>query len=77
MAAPFDPTDPQHLTPEQRLDELTALLATGVRRVLALRLTRPESLQDLSRNGLDVSAEKSVHASRPVNATGDEERSSA
>ena len=28
----FDPTDPRHLTPEQRLDELTALLATGVRR---------------------------------------------
>ncbi len=77
MAAPFDPTDPQHLTPEHRLDELTALLATGVRRVLALRLPPPESLQNSSRNGLDVSGDKSVHASRPVNATGARERSSA
>jgi hypothetical protein len=42
MAAPFDPTDPQHLTAEQRLDELTSLLATGVRRVLTLRLPPPQ-----------------------------------
>jgi len=34
MAVPFDPTDPRHLTPEQRLDKLTALLATGMRRAL-------------------------------------------
>jgi hypothetical protein len=32
MAVPFDPTDPRNLTPEQRLDELTPLLAMGVRR---------------------------------------------
>src|SRR5690348_5513013 len=31
----FDPTDPKHLTPEQRLDELCALLATGTRRLIA------------------------------------------
>ena len=37
MAVPFDPTDPSSLTPEQRLDELAAILATGVRRVLVLR----------------------------------------
>ena len=37
MAAPFDPTDPQHLAPEQRLDELTSVLATGVRRLLSIR----------------------------------------
>ena len=30
-ARPFDPADPRHLTPEQRLDELAALLAIGVR----------------------------------------------
>ena len=29
MAAVYDPTDPIHLSPEQRLDELAALLATG------------------------------------------------
>ena len=53
MAAPFDPTDPQHLTPEQRLDELT-----GHRRaaVLAVRLPPAEPLQTSSRNGLDVLA---------------------
>ena len=70
----FDPTDPRHFTPEERRDELTALFATGVRRLLSLR---PNPISDSSPNGLDVSAEKSVHASRPVNATRDEERSSA
>ncbi len=77
MAAPLDPTDPQHLTPEQPLDEMTALLATGVRRVCALRPPPSEPLQDSSWNGLNVWGDKSVHASRVVNATGDEERSSA
>ena len=32
MAVPFDPTDPRNLTPEQRLDELAAILAMGMRR---------------------------------------------
>ncbi len=65
MADAFDPTDPRHLTPEQRIDELAAILATGARRALALRrsLTCPDSEQ----NRLDVSAEKSVHA--PVELT--------
>ena len=66
-----DPTDPRHLTPEQRLDELTALLATGVRRVLALRPPFPDSPQ----NSLDVWPEKSVHATRPVNASREQRRS--
>ena len=35
MAAPFDPTDPSNLTPEQRLDELSRLLAIGVERALS------------------------------------------
>ncbi len=77
MAAPFDPTDPQHLTPEQRLDELTALLATGVRRALVLRPGLIGPLQKSGPDGLDVSGETSVHASRPVNANRDGERSSA
>ena len=76
MAAPFDPTDPQHLTPEQRLDELTALLANGVRRVLALRPPPPaQPLQESGQNPLDVLPAKSVHASRVVNATRDAEGS--
>ena len=32
MAVPFDPSDPSHLSPEQRLEALAAILATGVRR---------------------------------------------
>jgi hypothetical protein len=34
---PHDPTDPRHLTPDHLLDEVSALLATGVRRLLASR----------------------------------------
>jgi hypothetical protein len=72
MAVPDDPTDPAHLTPEQRRDEQAALLAIGVRRLLDVRAqTTPDSGGD----GLDVPAETSVHASRPVNATGEAERS--
>jgi hypothetical protein len=66
-----DPTDPRHLTPEQRIDELAALLAIGVRRLLALR----PALQDSPPNSLDVSPEKSVHATRPVNAIREQTRS--
>ena len=70
MADAFDPTDPRHLTPEQRLDELTALLATGVRRALALR---PCSLPAESEQiRLDVSGEQSVHV--PVQLTQPENR---
>ena len=29
----FDPTDPNRMTPEQRLDEVAAILAAGVRRM--------------------------------------------
>jgi hypothetical protein len=64
-----DPTDPRQLTPEQRLDELTALLATGVRRLLVLRPA------DSPQNSLDVSSGTSVHASRPVNASREQRRS--
>ena len=76
MAAVYDPTDPNHLTPGQRLDELAALLATGVRRALALRAGMPASgppqiPPESEQNGLDVLAEKSVHATRPVNVTDD------
>jgi hypothetical protein len=36
MAA-YDPTDPRELTPQQRLDALTAVLAVGAARLLAFR----------------------------------------
>ena len=68
MAVPSDPTDPAHLTPDQRLDEVAALLATGVRRLLALR-QQPRS--DSSENCLDDPAALSLHVSRPVNRAGE------
>ena len=75
----YDPTDPIHLTPDHRLDEVSALLATGMRRLLALRAKEsPHStqiLQNSSQNGLDEWAKQSVHVSRPVNASGDRRRS--
>ena len=69
MAALFDPTDPRHLTPEQRLDELTAVLAIGVRRVLALHVNPVKPAQsgatpppaESGRNSLDVSAQMRLH----------------
>jgi hypothetical protein len=49
MAVIFDPTDPRHLSPDQRLNELAAILATGVRRALALGV-QPKS----TKNRLDL-----------------------
>ena len=72
MAVPYDPTDPFHLTDEQRLDELSALLATGMRRLLGQRASHPVSLPSESdQNGLEVSADLSLHVSRPVNTDGE------
>jgi hypothetical protein len=68
----FDPTDPSDLTPEQRLDELTALLATGLRRVLALR---PPPLQESAQNPLDVCPKSRPHGTRTVNASREQRRS--
>jgi hypothetical protein len=65
MAVRHDPTDPAHLTPEQRLNELAAILATGVRRLLKAR--PPES----DRNCLEVSRDLPLHVSRPVNSAGE------
>ena len=72
MAVPYDPTDPVRLTPDQRLDELFALLATGMRRLLAQRASHPVSLPaESDGNGLDESGDLSVHVSRPVNTDGE------
>jgi hypothetical protein len=75
-------TSARELSPDQRLDELSALLAIGVRRVLALRAgpdlpaTQPPSLTstESGANCLDLSRETSVHASRVVNTRGERER---
>ena len=80
MAVPFDPTDPRNLTPEQRLDELSAIMATGVTRVLALRVSPassppsgqipPESCQ----NCLEVSPQSRLHGTDVVNTAREPQR---
>jgi hypothetical protein len=64
MAVPFDPTDPSHLTPDRRLDALAAILATGVRRALALRRSTLQSEADSPADGLDKPRQQSVHGPR-------------
>ena len=59
MADAFDPTDPRHLTPEQRLDELAAVLATGARRALSARPIFTSA--DSEQIRLDESPKTSVH----------------
>jgi hypothetical protein len=75
----YDPTDSQHLRPDQRLDEVAALLATGMRRLLALGAKEsphsPQIPQNSRQNGLDEWAQQSVHVSRPVNESEDRRRS--
>ena len=66
MAVPFDPTDPRNLTPQQRCDELTALLAIGMRRLLAVRAKTPlrdpaQIPQQSCQNSLELSAESRLH----------------
>jgi len=68
MAYASDPTDPSHLTPEQRLDEVAAILATGVRRLLSLP-TSPR--QESSSNCLEVPGALPLHVSRTVNTAGE------
>jgi hypothetical protein len=60
--APFDPTDPDLLTPEQRRDELAGLLAAGAKRLLRARSTpAPQIDPDSSPNRLDSPPEQSVY----------------
>ena len=68
MAVPPLPTDPIHLTPDQRLDEVARILATGLRRVLVLLLPSP---QESPGNCLEVSPALPLHVSRPVNTAGE------
>ena len=68
MAVCHDPTDPSHLTPDQRLDEVAQILAMGVRRLMSLRLSAP---QESSGNCLEVPPALPLHVSRPVNNAGE------
>jgi hypothetical protein len=70
-----DPTDLDQLTPEQRLDELCALFAAGIRLLaeaahisIATPHTSPAQIPlESSQIGLDQSPELSVHGPCPVN----------
>ena len=64
----YDPTDPSHLSPDQRLDEVAQILATGVHRLLSLRARPP---QESPLNCLEVSPTLPLHVSRPVNNAGE------
>jgi hypothetical protein len=68
MAVRPDPTDPLHLTPDQRLDEVARILATGVRRLASMRTSAP---QESSPNCLEASPNLPLHVSRPVNRAGE------
>jgi hypothetical protein len=69
MAFCHDPADPVHLTPEQRLEEIASLLATGVLRLqrraaLASSCNHSEFPSDSAPNGLDESPETRLHGPR-------------
>ena len=67
MASPFDPTDPHYLSPDQRLDELSAIFAEGIARLFALRIDVSQPPSDASNSaqiGLDVLPKQSVHVPR-------------
>lgn len=73
-ACHWDVTDPSRLPPDERLVELTAILAAGARRAIAIRSTTAELLQESAQIHLDVSPESRLHGPRGVNATREDER---
>lgn len=60
MAAHADPTDPAHLSPEERIAEVAAILAEGVFRLRRQGISTPipaiQENTESSGNGLEVSA---------------------
>ena len=69
MAFCDDPTDPAHMTPEQRVEEIASILAAGVCRLRqrAAVLTSCPTLEipaDSARNCLDDSPETRLHGHR-------------
>src|SRR5688572_30319140 len=65
----FDPIHPKHLSPEQRLEEVTSILATGITRLLSLRARLASAIPpDSTPNCLDVSEGTRLHVHPLVNA---------
>ena len=68
MAFFNDPTDPTHMTPDQRLVEVAAILAAGVlrlrnRQALADTVNPPEIPPDYPPSSLADGPEKRLHVS--------------
>jgi hypothetical protein len=63
-----DSTDPAGMTPDDRLIEVAAILATGVlrlrRRAISAPVSLPQSSSESSRNGLDDCAGKRLSEHR-------------
>lgn len=67
-----DPSDPRSLTPDQRLNDIAAILAKGIRRLLSVRAgaapAAPQAAEQISsnssQNGLDDSPETRLHVPR-------------
>ena len=67
MKPPLSITSSEHLPPDQRLDELSAILAEGITRLFSLRIDVIQTPSDVSNSaqiGLDVSPKQSVHVPR-------------
>ena len=72
MAIANDPTDPANMTPDERLTEVAAILAEGVRRLRRRAavsmpdgpLIRPVESADSGGNGLEVPSETRLHGHR-------------
>ena len=63
-----------HLSPDQRFDELSAIFAEGISRLFALRIDvmqTPEDGSNSAQNSVDVWPQKSVHGPRSVNRNGE------
>ncbi len=58
---------PDHISPDERLEELTAIFAEGITRLFALRIDviqTPSDGSNCAQNSVDVLADKSVHVPR-------------
>jgi hypothetical protein len=69
MAFCHDPTNPANLTPEQRVDEIAAILATGVLRLhrraaLPTASSPSQNPSDSALSGLDDSPETRLHGQK-------------
>jgi hypothetical protein len=61
MTASNDPTDPVHLTPEQRLEEIGGILAAAVLRLHRRSALPPPADQNSLQNSLDDDPRLTAH----------------